>query len=374
MRILVVTDWYPTGPSDPAGCFVRRQALALSGLHDVAVLHLGGARSGSARLRLDAEQDGPLYTLRLHRPPRLPVTAGNLAALVAALRRLRARGFEPDLLHAHEVGAGFASVAIGARRRPVVVTVHQATFGLGEVRGVTARLARAAFARADLVCPVSASLRERMEASGWPGRFHVVPNVVDTERFVPGPPPDGGVPRIVVVASLNPVKGVGDLVEAAGLLARRGLEFRIDLVGDGPLREPLERRIHELGLGERVALHGALPADGVAARMREASFAVVPSLWETFSVALSEAMASGLPIVATSVGGMVERVHDGNGLLVPAGDPARLAEGVAAMLERHRSYDRAAIAAEVRAEFAPATVAQLWDAIYQEVVGHRERP
>lgn len=368
VRVLVVTDWYPEGPGDPAGSFVRSQALAMAREHDVAVLHLAAARGGLRRPRLDEEQDGPLRTLRLRRGSGIPLTVGNVVGTGAALRRLRRGGFDPDVLHAHEIGAGFAAARIGrAHGLPVIVSVHHSGFVLGDFRGLTARLARSAFARADVVCPVSASLREGLEAGGWPGRFRVVPNVVDTDRFTPGAPPADGPARIVVVASFDPVKGLEDLVEAAGVLARARTDFRIDLVGDGLLRARIAERIRELGLAERVTLRGTLPADDVAALMRCAAFAVVPSLFETFSVVLSEAMACGLPVVATAVGGMVERVHEGNGLLVAPREPERLAEAMSRMLDVHGRYDRAAIAAEVRERFSPAAVAAQWRGVYADV-------
>jgi glycosyltransferase involved in cell wall biosynthesis len=376
VRILVVSDWYPERPGDPSGSFVRNQALAIARRHEVAVLHLAPPHPGGgrARLRLADERDGALRTLRLRRAAGLPLSAGNLAAVVLALRRLRGEGFEPDLLHAHEAGAGFAAVAVGRPLRlPVVISEHFSGFALGQVHGVAARVARIAFARADLVCPVSVDLRERMEADGWPGRFRVVPNVVDVKRFTPaGEPPDGQ-PRMVAVAALRPVKGVADLIEAAGLVAREGADFRLDLVGDGPLREQLAERVRVLGLEEHITLQGTRSADEVAALMRAAAFAVVPSVWETFSVVLGEAMACGLPVVATDVGGMSERVHAGNGALVPPRDPLRLAEALTEMLARHRDYDRAAIAAEVRERYAPAAVAAQWEAIYAGVL-RPERP
>jgi glycosyltransferase involved in cell wall biosynthesis len=238
---------------------------------------------------------------------------------------------------------------------------------------VSARLARWAFARADAVCPPSESLRERMEAAGWPGRLRVVPNVVDTERFTPPPgtPTVDGPPRIVAVAAFEPVKGLEELIEAAGLLAQRGAAFRLDLVGDGLLRAPLERRAVELGLAEHTTFHGTLPSDEVAGLMRVAAFAVVPSRWETFSVALSEAMACGLPVVATAVGALPERVDERTRILVAPRDSQALADGLATMLERHDAFDRAAIAADVRKRFAPPVVAAAWDAVYSEAAAHR---
>jgi len=372
VRVLVVSDWYPQGPADPSGGFVRTQALAVSARHEVTVLHLAAPRPGGGLPRVEEAAGEPLRTLRLRRGAGLPLTAGNLAGTALALRRLRREGRAPELLHAHEVGAGVAAVAAGrALGLPVVVSEHFSGFALGAVAGVAARMARLTFAGADVVCPVSASLRERLEADGWPGRFRVVPNVVDTDRFAPAAGAPDGPARIVAVGSLAPVKGMEVLVEATGLLAARRPDFRLELIGDGPLRETLAERVRELGLGERVTLHGALPTSEVAALMRGAAFAVVPSLMETFSVVLGEAMACGLPVVATAVGGMPERVHEGNGVLVPAGDPRSLAEAMDGMLGRHASYDRAAIAAEVRARLSPAAVAAQWEEVYDEVTRER---
>lgn len=369
LQILLVSDWFPAAPGDPAGTFVRAQALAVARAHDVVVLHLRDGGEGEGRPRLEDVRDGPLRVLRVRSGvPRVPRTALAGWAVLAALRRLRREGFAPDVLHAHEPGAGLAAL-LGARwlarpgeRPPVIVSEHSSALALGQVDGVGLRVARLVLGRADLVCPVSDALRRALAAQGLGRRFAVVPNPVDTDLFVPGRPP-AGEPRIAAVGALVPVKGMAELVEAAGLLAP---PFRLDIAGDGPERARLAARIAELGLQDRVILHGGLPADGVAALLRDASFAVVPSRYETFSVAVSEALACGLPVVATAVGALPERIGEGAGLLCPPGDPAVLADAIARMVARHRTYDRAAIAAGVRDLLSPAAVAARWSAIYAE--------
>jgi len=370
LRILLVSDWFPEAPGDSAGTFVRAQALAVARAHDVVVLHLRDGGEGEGRPHLEDVRDGPLRVLRIRSGvPRVPRTALAGWAVLAALRRLRREGFAPDVLHAHEPGAGLA-VLLGARwlarrgqRPPVIVSEHSSALALGQVGGVGLRVARLALGRADLVCPVSDALRRALAAQDLGRRFAVVPNPVDTDLFVLGAPPAGGAPRIVAVANLVPVKGMAELVEAAGRLRP---PFRLDIAGDGPERPRLAARIAELGLQERVTLHGALPAERVAGLLRDASFAVVPSRYETFSVAVSEALACGLPVVATAVGALPERIGEGTGLLCPPEDPAALADAIGRMLERHRDYDRAAIAAGVRDTLSPDAIAARWSAIYLE--------
>jgi glycosyltransferase involved in cell wall biosynthesis len=365
-RVLILTDWYPAQPGDPAGSFVRAQALVAARSRQVAVAHLAGGRPP-----LDETCDGSVRTLRARRTAPWPVTAGNLTCALAADRRLRRSGFAAGLVHAHGFGPGLAALAVARPRGlPVVISEHSSLFAAGGVRGAAELIARVAFAGADIVCPVSESQRAVLEQAGHRGPFRVVPNPVDTGVFSPAPSPSPNGPlRIAVVASLVPVKGVEDLIQALSLI--KDLNVSVDIAGDGPLREALESRSAALGLRGVVTFHGTLTSERVARLMRAAAFAVVPSRWETYSVAAAEAMACGLPVVATRVGGLPERVHAGNGILVPPRDPAALAEGVRRMLATHASFDRAAIVAEVQRVCSHKAVAARWDAVYGEALALR---
>jgi L-malate glycosyltransferase len=374
LRVLVLTDWFPDGPDDMAGVFVREQALAVARRHEVTVLHLQRPGGGNRRLLLEDDEDGPLRVLRVRCRLPLPFTVVSLWAVTVALARLRRRRQLPHLLHAHEMAAGLAAILAGRSiGRPVVLSEHFSGFALAEVDGIAARVARFAFAHADLVCPVSESLRGSLEQGGWGGNLRVVPNVVDTELFTPGPRPVADErTSIVTVAALEPVKGVQELVEAVGILRHRRDDFRLELIGDGSLRGELERRAAELGLDGALLLRGKLKHDALPGALRRAGFAVVPSRWETFSVAMGEAMACGLPVVATAVGGIVERIDSGNGILCCAQDPAALAAAISEMLDQHHGYDRAAIAAGVRARFSTEAVVADWERVYADAFQRRQ--
>jgi glycosyltransferase involved in cell wall biosynthesis len=373
LRILVLSDWFPESPEDSAGIFVREQALAVARRHEVTVLHLRPPVRGGGRPRLEIGSDGPLRVMRVRCGHPAVFTIVSLWGVAAVLRRLRDEGRQPDLLHAHEMAGGLAAVVAGRLTRcPVVISEHFSGFALDQVDGVAAGVARFAFAGADVVCPVSESLRWSLERGGWGGHLRVVPNVIDTELFTVGPrPASRDATPIACVAALEPVKGVQDLVEALGLLRSRRDDFHVELVGDGSLRTELERRLDALDLAGQVTMRGALAHGELPGVMRRAAFAVVPSRWETFSVVMAEAMAGGLPVVATEVGGIAERVHAGNGILCPPQDPEALAAALEAMLEGYRSYDREAIAAEVRAGYSGQTVAARWEEIYAEAIERR---
>jgi glycosyltransferase involved in cell wall biosynthesis len=156
---------------------------------------------------------------------------------------------------------------------------------------------------------------------------------VDPARFTPDGRVDGGdgPMRILTVGRLAGVKGQAVLLDAMGELARRGVSVALTIAGDGPERSRLERRAAELGIHDRVAFVGAVANDRVADLYANADAFCTSSFAEGVPTVLMEAMACGLPVVATHIAGIPELVEDGvTGLLVP---PAR-ADALAAALER----------------------------------------
>jgi glycosyltransferase involved in cell wall biosynthesis len=137
-------------------------------------------------------------------------------------------------------------------------------------------------------------------------------------------------PTAICVANLIAYKGHETLLEAAAIVARRTREWSLLLVGDGPERPTIERKIERLELGDLVRLLGY--RDDVDRLLDEADLAILPSYTEGLPNAVLEAMAHGLPVVATEVGGTASLVETGAGILVPPRDPAALAEALWTML------------------------------------------
>jgi glycosyltransferase involved in cell wall biosynthesis len=143
---------------------------------------------------------------------------------------------------------------------------------------------------------------------------------------------NGGAPRVLYLGYLGRAKGSFDLIEAAANLRSKSVDVVIDLVGDeltpGEL-ESIKERIQTLGLSESVRVHPFAVGSAKACFLREADIFVYPSHHEGMPMAVLEAMACALPIVATSVGGLPDIVCQGvNGLLVPPGRPAEIASAL----------------------------------------------
>jgi colanic acid/amylovoran biosynthesis glycosyltransferase len=181
-------------------------------------------------------------------------------------------------------------------------------------------------------------LADEVRAIGCPAdRLHVVTSGMDPAQFRPGTPEPG---RIVAIGRLVEMKAPHLTIEAFARIAGRFPQARLDLVGDGLLRQRCEAAIAAHGLQDRITMHGYLSHDGVAALMHRAAMFVQHSVTdgqgniEGFPVAIAEAMACALPVVSTRHSGIPEHVTDGvTGWLVAERDVGAMAEAMARLLE-----------------------------------------
>ena len=195
---------------------------------------------------------------------------------------------------------------------------------------------RWSLARADASVAISEHVRRvALARAPWAAsKMRVVPNGVDTERFVPRDDPKADVFTFVLVGRLEPRKGVDLAIEALAAVP----DARIDVVGEGQARASLSARARALGLTDRVRFHGHV-AD-TRPLLARAHAALCSSRSEGLGIALLEAMSAGLPVVGFSVGGVPEFVQDGRtGVLCSAGDVSALA---AAMRQAIAASDRLA--------------------------------
>lgn len=205
------------------------------------------------------------------------------------------------------------------------------------------------------VVAVSNRLRD-LALETWPdGAVSVIENGVDTELFRPAAPPRGAAPggplRAVVVAQLIQRKGIQYLVEAVGGLRTAGRDVQVEVYGSGPYEPELKDRVRALGLSTSVAFRGLTTHNELPRILREADVFVLPSLQEGLPLALLEALASGLPAVATRVGGIPTLLRDGvDGLLVDPADAGGLRAALQRLLDDGDLRQRLRAAARAAAE------------------------
>lgn len=166
------------------------------------------------------------------------------------------------------------------------------------------------------------------DPEAW-SRFHIVRCGIDPATYSPRPMERSGPLRILTVGRLHPIKGYDVLLDACGRLKREGVEFEVEMIGDGPMRARLESQIARLKLAGCVRLVGAVDQDRIGEHYDRADIMVISSFMEGVPVVLMEAMAKELGVVSTRVGGVPELVDDGtSGFLVAPGSSAALADGI----------------------------------------------
>ena len=308
------------------------------------------AHSGGRLIHEIRSQGVPVEVLGIDR-------MGDPRALSRVLSRLRRE--RVDLVHAQlELSELIGPAVARILRIPSVVTLHTTTTASQGARArVRALLVGAVLRRlCDRIIAVSDhAARHYVEVDRLPtARISTVYNGIDLGRFRPpasvsdlraatrrelGVPDDS--PLIVTVAVLRQPKGIQHLIRAMPAILREIPGARYLIVGDGEYRAELASLARRTGVGERIVFAGA--RTDVARMLHASDLFVLPTLTEALPTVIAEAMAAGLAIVATRVGGIPEMVEDGrNGLLIDAGDEAALAMACTRVLADHELSTRLA--------------------------------
>lgn len=323
MRILVFNyEFPPVGGGGGRASADLCRGLAAAG-HDLRVVttRVPGLPTQERR---DGFQVHRLWTGRRSRfQASFAVMASYVVCgFVPGLRQ--ATSWRPELIHAH-FGVPTGALAHAVSRltgTPYVLTAH-----LGDVPGGVPDKTDLWFRFVDPMTPpiwrnasrvVAVSEHtKRLVEQRYRVSSVVIPNGIDLDPLEPRPAHDP--PRLIFAGRFQPQKNLPFLLEA---LARvKDMPWQLLMVGDGPQRELLERRVAELGLGERVTFNGWVATEEVQRHLRSSDLLVMPSIAEGLPVVAVQALAHGVAVAASEAGGLAEVVNDGiNGVRCPVGD------------------------------------------------------
>ena len=304
--------------------------------------------------------------------PRIPY---RLARFVAAVR--------PTILHCHLVHANVLGRLVGSLMRVphIIATIHTAEQHQRwhlTAEKLTCRLSDVS------VCVSPSVARHTRRFAGVPAsRLRVITNGIDIDRFADAPavsPADltslgltTGRKTIVSVGRLDSVKALDVLLHALALLPDQ-LDPQLLIVGDGPERPRLQRLVTRLSLQQQVFFAG--PRRDVPAILKAAELFVMPSLFEGFGLAALEAMAAGLPVIATRTAGLTDLIDSNStGLLVPTGNPQQLAQAITTLLSDPPRAARLATAAgaHARDHFSLHRTIAEYTALYRQLLTTHRR-
>lgn len=383
----VILDEFPS----ISETFILREMLELEN-RGFTIVPLALRRPDDGPRHAEAED---LAACAIYRPPPLTVRsllsgltamarfpAGFGSALLAALRyALRSPSAARELVVALITAGGFA-----ARTRGLGISHIHAQFcslpaGVGlllaEILGVTFSIS--AHAR-DIFTNESALLSEKLAEAEFVAvctdhglerlrlrhplaagdNLHLIHHGIDPSRFMLAPEPETSPAVVLTVGRLIEKKGFDILLRAAAIARSHGAEFELHIVGDGPERDDLERLAAGLGLADITTFHGRLTQDDLMPLYRKAQVFALASIVtqdgdrDGIPNVLIEALAFGIPTVATTTGGIPELIiHEETGLLARPGDPAELAEALERIIydEELRSHVRKSGREKVILEF-----------------------
>jgi glycosyltransferase involved in cell wall biosynthesis len=300
---------------------------------------------------------------RLHASARSSSFVQAVARNLRRVRRLRAalRRADPDIiisvLTEMNVLTLLASVGLGI---PVIVA-EQTVAGVAPIRRVWDRLRSWTYPLAfRIVLPYQSAVHHFPPALRE--RIRVIPNPVQKQSVLATPGAARAAFRLIAVGRLAPEKNFDLLIRAFQRIASRRPDWTLTIYGEGPERHGLEGLSAELHLSDRISLPGTVA--NVPEKLADADLLVFSSLFEAFPMALCEAMAAGLPVVATRCpGGIVDIVREGiDGLLVPPADPVALAGALDSLMsDALRRARFGARAIEITERFALGKVMDLWE-------------
>ncbi|MHB8893952.1 MAG: glycosyltransferase [Candidatus Geothermincolia bacterium] len=385
LKILVTSSIFPNCEEPVKGIYIYHQLRALARLADIRVVapvpyfpRWVSSRRWQRFARIPPQETiGDIEVLH----PRVVIAPGigrsiygfqYYLCLLPTMRQL-VREFVPDALLCYWAYPDGFSAALLSRSLglPLLIGGRGCDINTAAESPVRKRMVAWSLNVARRVLAVSEAMKRTIVDLGVPPfKVTVIPNGIDEEFLRAAERAHGATRRsrctegggIIFCGRLSAEKGVLDLVRAAGILRQRGVHFRLRLIGDGPERGAVERSVRDEGILDRVTMLGERPHSEIPALIAAADVLCLPSLREGCPNVLIEALACGVPVVASAVGGVPELLGNPEcGLMVPPGDPQRLAAALEAALTR--DWDRAIIAGSVRDRSWDAVARSLLDEI-----------
>lgn len=371
MFVLIVSRGYPNPTSPLRGIFEFDQAKALQQAGIKVVMLSLDFRS----VRRHRKWGKSVFFVDGIQIMNVSIPIGNVPAqlFIAIGKRvvkhissdLYNRFGKPDIIHAHF--SDIAAVAYPLKKlfnAPLIVTEHSSKLNNNVIDLKTRYYSQLAYRNADKIISVSKALSKKLFLHFKVESF-VIPNIVDLQTFNYQPIKKKHF-TFISTGNLTKHKGFDILINAFSNLQIHDLQLII--IGDGPEKKSLQHLIDGLKLSDRVQLLGRKERFEINELYANSQVFVLASHGETFGVAFIEAMAAGLPVIATRCGGPEDFVDSQNGILIDVNDSKQLADALLAMKTNIHLYNRDAIAIASRESFSAEIIAGKLIKLYTEVI------
>lgn len=380
MNIVIIANGYPTYREPQYGCFEKDQAIALQKEgHKVSILYVDGRfRKYYRRIGVTHLQENNIDIYGLYLFP----TAFSLKMSCKLHYWLRTRMLDsvfsymlkkqekPDIIYAHFLyNISYAVYLKEKYNIPLVGMEHWSVLNQFELSSDIIYRGQIAYQGANRIIAVSNSLKEQIY-NHFKRDATVIHNMVNEEFFQMPIRKYTNRDKLIYISigSLFYIKGHDILIKALSEVAQYTLDWELRIVGGGSEEKNLQNLIKELGLENNIKLIGRKNKQEIISLFYDSDIFILPSRSENFSVAVLEALSAGLPVVATTCGGIRECINEKNGVLVSVEDVSGLAKSILDISKNIELYDKQFIADECKRCFSPSVISKEITDVFREVI------
>lgn len=377
MNVLLVTRGYPQKHNNNLGIFEKDQAIALKKYgHRVAycvvdIRSIRKKRKFGYNYYLDEngievfEMNWPIGPM-----PRFLIEFFRQEALMLLYNYVVKKFGRPDIVHSHFLNYGVIAVKLCKKERlPFIITEHSSYMNREHLALSVKRRAMKAYSACDAIISVSMKLAENIKNNtGFDSVVvHNIANISFKCSFLKKDDNKKGI-LFVSAGNLLYRKGFDILLQAFAKVVKEEKNIKLLLLGDGPKRKKLTSLASQLGIEDKVQFYGRYMKEHLSEICRDADAFVLASRRETFGVVYIEAMALGLPVIATSCGGPEYFVNEQNGYLVDVEDVDGLANALKEMIVHRDEFDRYKIAEYAKQHFSSEIIANKITKVYADAL------
>lgn len=372
-NILFISSWFPNKIEPTNGNFVQRHAEAVSLVHNVEILHTIGDFDQDEKYLFDDRLINGIRTLIVYyKNSKNPVK--NFFRRMKAYNKGFSKLQKPDLVHANILHNNmlFAVYLKKKYRIPFVVTEHWTA--LRKINAeITSKIIKQTAViignQAEFILPVSNDLLLGLKDLGIKSKMMVVPNVVNTQLFIPQRKADTEF-TFIHVSNLIPRKNPEKILDVALNLLDKGFVFRFQLGGDGndEILNKLRNKVENSKFSDKITVFGIQTLNEIADRMGSSNCFILFSEDENQPCVIAESFASEIKVISTNVGGIGEFFPDNAGILLKKVDEAELYSAMVRMLKHDRNDDLSFLSQYAKDTFSQEMIAMKFSVIYAQVL------
>lgn len=368
--------WYPNKQDIQLGTFIQKQALLLKEDFEIMVIYAQGVIGQKEKFVFEESTDNGIIERIIY----FKQNTGPLKKIINAQRYklaqklgLKNTDFVPDLCHVHvPYRSAFLAIEHHRKGTPFVITEHWSGHINGEFDKKNAadkNIYKQVIGKAKNISTVSQLLRKKFKANtGFDSE--VIPNLIEVAEEDPSSQQSNELIQLLTVSDLiDSTKNISGLLHAV----KNTTEYKqvqLNIIGGGPDEQMLKALSQQLGLEKNVKFLGRLEHEDVLQHYSQCDFYVCNSNFETFGMAVAEALIAGKPVISTLCGGPNEYLHDKNSIQVHTKNIPELYAAILQMCEHYKDYDKEDIKAEITAKFGKDVIRKRWIEFYNNAINN----